>query len=233
MNKKTTRPFTIKQWSEDDRPREKLLLKGRSALSDAELIAILIATGSKEDSALSLAQKILAIVSNNLAALGKLSTKDFQQIKGIGQAKAISIIAALELGRRRKIEDATTAIKISTSADLFALFEPRLSDLPHEEFWVLLLNRGNKIIDYKKISEGGVAGTVVDPKIIFKYALENLASNIVLCHNHPSGNTMPSFEDKTLTKKIKEGAALLDILVLDHLIIGQKTYYSFADYGEL
>lgn len=233
MSEENNKTFTIKQWAEDDRPREKLLLKGRLSLSDAELIAILIATGSRENSAVDLAKKILVLTQNNLNALGKLSVLDLQKIKGIGQAKAITIIAALELGRRRKIEEAKIVIKIVRSADSVALFEPLLSDLPHEEFWVLLLNRGNKIIDYKKLSEGGVSGTVVDAKMIFKYAIDNLATSMVICHNHPSGNTQPSEADKQLTRKLKSASAFLEISLLDHIIIGQGEYYSFADDGLL
>lgn len=223
----------IKDWAVDDRPREKLLLKGRAALSDAELIAILVATGSKEDSAVGLSKKILALSRNSLNDLGRFSVTDFRKIKGIGKAKAITIVAALELGRRRKEEATAAQVKIQTSKDSYRFFEPFLSDLPHEEFWILLLNSGNKILGYKRISEGGIVGTIADMKIIFKHAVELLASSIVLCHNHPSGNTKPSMADIVLTKKLKESGALLDIAIVDHIIIGEKSYFSFADGGIL
>jgi DNA repair protein RadC len=225
--------FTIKQWAEDDRPREKLLLKGRSSLSDAELIAILIATGTKEDTAVGLAKRVLALTQNNLIELGRLTVNDLKQVKGIGEAKALSIIAALELGRRRKQEESLLKPKISSSADLYLFFEPIVADLPHEEFWVLLLNRANQILAHKKMSEGGVSGTYVDSKIIFKYAIENLASSIVLCHNHPSGNTEPSDADKHLTSNIKQAASIFQIVLVDHIIIGHGKFYSFSDTGNL
>jgi DNA repair protein RadC len=233
MNPEHNPNLSIKQWAEDDRPREKLLLKGRTSLSDAELIAILIATGTREESAVDLAKRILALAQNNLNLLGKCSVKDLQKVKGIGEAKAISIVAALELGRRRKQETLLSPQKIASSAEAYMLFEPLISDLPSEEFWVLLLNRANKIIHYKKVSEGGVSGTVVDAKIIFKYALEHLASCIMLCHNHPSGSPEPSEADKYLTKNIRAAAGVLQITLLDHIIIGQNTYFSFADSGLL
>jgi DNA repair protein RadC len=222
-------PLTIKQWAEDDRPREKLLLKGRSSLSDAELLAILIATGTREESAVDIAKKVLANCSNQLAELGKQSVKDLKKTKGIGEAKAITILAALELGRRRKKEDPPAKQKISTSQQLYDLLQPLVADLPTEVFWVVLLNRANYIIGYQKISEGGVNATVVDAKIIFKYALENLASSIVLCHNHPSGSVEPSDADKTLTRNIKNACNLMQITLIDHIIIGDGQYYSFAN----
>lgn len=225
--------ISIKNWAEDDRPREKLLLKGRSALSDAELIAILIATGNREESAVDVAKKILFSVGNNLNDLGKLSVNDLKKTKGIGEAKAITIIASLELGRRRKSEEAQEKKQIITSKDAYHFFEPLISDNRHEEFWVVMLNRANKILAHKKISEGGINGTVADPRIIFKHAIENFATSIMLCHNHPSGNITPSNEDIKLTQKIKEAGKLLDILVLDHIIIGDKNYYSFSDEGNL
>ena len=229
MSQYPTKSFTIKQWAEDDKPREKLLLKGRSSLSDAELIAILLATGTKEVSAVDLAKKVLQLADNNLADLGKLTVNDLKKIKGIGEAKAITIIAALELGRRRKETESRTMQKITSSKDIYSVFEPLLSDLPHEEFWVLLLSRSSKIIGYKRMSEGGVSGTVADVKIIMKYAIENLASLIVLCHNHPSGSLDPSFQDKDLTKKIQSAALLLDMQCVDHIIVGQNGYFSFTD----
>lgn len=223
--------ISIKSWAEDDRPREKLLSKGRNALSDAELIAILIGSGSKNESAVELSQKILSTISNNLNALGKLSVNDLMKFKGIGEAKAITIAAALELGRRRNREKPAKRDKIITSRDVFDVFYPQLSDLPHEEFWILLLNRANSIISKINISRGGVSGTIVDVKIILKIAIENLATSIILCHNHPSGNIMPSQSDIDMTKNLKQASALVEIQTLDHLIIGENAYYSFSDEG--
>ena len=219
----------IKAWAEDDRPREKFLLKGKQSLSNTELLAILIATGTKNESAVDLARKILQLTNDNLNELGKLSIKDLKKVKGIGEAKAITIAASLELGRRRKDEDAKQIEIVKTSREVFNYFEPLLADLPHEEFWILLLARNRKVIARVKISEGGVAGTVVDTKIIFKHAIENLASYIVLCHNHPSGNLQPSTADIQITKNLKNAAKLLDIDIVDHIIIGNNKYYSFAD----
>jgi DNA repair protein RadC len=219
----------IKAWAEDDRPREKFLLKGKHSLSNTELLAILIATGTKNESAVDLARKILQLTNDNLNELGKLSINDLKKVKGIGDAKAITIAAALELGRRRKDEDAKQIEIVKTSREVFNYFEPLLADLPHEEFWILLLARNRKVIARVKISEGGVAGTVVDTKIIFKHAIENLASYIVLCHNHPSGNLQPSTADIQITKNLKNAAKLLDIDIVDHIIIGNNKYYSFAD----
>ena len=222
----------INLWAEDDRPREKMLLKGAYALSDAELLAILIATGTRELSAVDLGKKILALTGNQLNELGKLSIKDFKKVKGIGEAKAITIAAALELGRRRKLDESKQAHQFITSSKQAAdYFLPLLSDLKHEEFWVGYLNRRHKIIELKKVSEGGVAGTVADPKIIFKHAVELLASSIILAHNHPSGNLSPSEADKQLTKKLVQGGKMLDILVVDHLIISDQRFFSFADEG--
>jgi DNA repair protein RadC len=219
----------IKAWAEDDRPREKFLLKGKQSLSNTELLAILIATGTKNESAVDLARKILQLTNDNLNELGKLSINDLKKVKGIGEAKAITIAAALELGRRRKDEDAKQIEIVKTSREVFNYFEHLLADLPHEEFWILLLARNRKVIARVKISEGGVAGTVVDTKIIFKHAIENLASYIVLCHNHPSGNLQPSAADIQITKNLKNAAKLLDIDIVDHIIIGNNKYYSFAD----
>jgi DNA repair protein RadC len=225
--------LSIKQWAEDDRPREKLILKGKSSLSDAELIAILISTGTKEESAVDLAKRILAGAGNNINALSKYSVKDLKKIKGIGEAKAISIIAALELGRRRKEETIIDKQQIITSKDAYNYFYPLLSEYKHEEFWVLLLNNSSKIISRKKISEGGITGTIVDPRIIFKYAIEELATAVILCHNHPSGSIIPSESDNNITQKIKSIGKLFDIAVLDHIIIGERGYYSFADNDRL
>lgn len=221
----------IKQWAEDDRPREKMQLKGRTTLSDTELISLLIATGSHNESAVDLAKKLMQQSGNSLNNLARFSLADLQKVKGIGQAKAISIAAALELGRRRKTEEALDIRQFTNSRDCFDLLHPVLSDLMHEEFWVLLLNRNNRYILHRRISEGGVSGTVVDAKIIFKLALEQLASTLILCHNHPSGNISPSQADSKLTQQLKEAGKALDILVADHLIIAGNTYFSFSDEG--
>lgn len=221
----------IKQWAEDDRPREKLLFKGRIALSDTELISLLIATGSRNESAVDLAKKLMQQSGNSLNNLARMSLADLQKVKGIGQAKAIAIVAALELGRRRKTEEALDIRQFTNSRDCFDLFHPVLSDLLHEEFWVLLLNRNNRYILHRRVSEGGVSGTVVDAKIIFKLALEQLASTVILCHNHPSGNNVPSQADIKLTQQLKEAGKALDIVVADHLIIAGTAYFSFSDEG--
>jgi DNA repair protein RadC len=223
----------IKQLAEDDRPREKMQNHGASALSLAELMAILIGSGNKNSSALQLGQQILSLANYSLLDLSRMSLKELTSIKGIGSAKAIVLNAALELGRRRREEEAKKIVKITNSHDAFQYFEPFMEDYRHEEFWILLLNRNNIVLGKKRISIGGVAGTVVDPKIIFKIALENLASGIILCHNHPSGNLNPSAQDIDITKKIRDGGKLLDICVNDHIIIGQKSFFSFADNGLL
>ncbi len=225
--------LTIKDWALEDRPREKLLSKGLSSLTDAELIAILIGSGIKNESAVELAKKILKAVKNNLNELGKLSVEDLMTSKGIGEAKAITIIAALELGRRRKLADIMEKKKISGSKDVFEFFQPVLADLPYEEFWILLLNRSNKIIEKFKISQGGISGTVIDVRMILKNAIEKLASSIILCHNHPSGNLQPSEADKKITTKLQDAANIMDMQVLDHLIITDSSFYSFADEGIL
>lgn len=219
----------IRSWAEDDRPREKLLLKGRAALSDAELIAILIGSGSADETAVGLSKRILSSLGNQLSQLAKLSVKDLTQFKGIGEAKAISIIAALELGRRRKETETDKRIKITGSQSAFDVIYPNLGDLNHEEFWVIFLNRANEVIGKENISKGGVSGTVVDPKVVFKQAVQFPASAIILAHNHPSGNLKPSQADHQLTKKLKEAGKALDIPVLDHLIIGERDYFSFVD----
>jgi DNA repair protein RadC len=226
--------ITIKSWAEDDRPREKLLKKGKSSLSDAELIAIIIGSGNTEETAVDVAKKILMKVGNSLNELGKLSAIDLSKdknLKGVGMVKAISIVAALELGRRNRESVAVKKEKISSSKDVSDIFQPLLSDHPHEEFWILLLNRANKIIDKKHISSGGVSGTVVDPKMLFRTAIEHLASSIILCHNHPSGNKKPSEADIKLTKQLKEAGKFLEIPVLDHIIITDQDFFSFADEG--
>lgn len=229
MTSYSTPPFTIKQWAEDDRPREKFLLKGRQSLSDAELVAILLSTGTRELSAVDLAKQILSITRNSLTDLGKLSISDLKTIKGVGEAKAITILAALELGRRRKLEEATPLAKLISSRDVFTNMEPLIGDLPHEEFWVITLNRANKITSRYRLSKGGVSSTVVDIKLLCKHAIQQLATSIVLVHNHPSGALQPSEQDRIITKKIKEAIHHFDTQLLDHVIIGQKAFYSFAD----
>ena len=223
--------INIKQWAEDDRPREKLINRGKSALTDAELLAILLRSGSAKETAVDLSKRILRHASDNLIELSKLNFADLMTFKGIGEAKALSIIAALELGRRRRESEIAIKQQINSSKDVFEYFHANLSDNHYEEFWILLLNRANKIIKKVLISEGGISGTVADPKRIFKTAIENNASSIILCHNHPSGNLKPSEADIKLTKKLKEAGTLLDIGVLDHIIMGEEKFYSFADEG--
>ncbi|MDD6209528.1 MAG: DNA repair protein RadC [Bacteroidales bacterium] len=223
----------ISEWAIEDRPREKLLLKGITALSDAELLAILIGSGNDKESAVELAQRILYDAHNNINTLGKLSVKELiAGYKGIGEAKAITIAAALELGKRRKHEIVRNA-RITCSKDVFDFFHPILSDLPYEEFWLLLLNRNNRIIEHVRIGQGGVSETAVDIKIILKTAVMKLASGIVLCHNHPSGNNTPSKADCLITEKIKIAASFMDIVLQDHLIVCDDCFYSFADKNHL
>lgn len=221
----------ILSWAEEDRPREKLMQKGRTALTEAELIAILIGSGTVELSAVDVSKMILAQADNNLNNLAKMGLKDLIKVKGIGEAKAITIIAALELGRRRKETEQVVRPKIGSSQDAYLEIKHHLLDLPHEEFWVLLLNRANQVVRPVQISQGGVSGTVVDPKMIFKVAIEHLASSIILAHNHPSGNLTPSQADKDITAKVKQAGKILDLPVLDHLIVTDSAYFSFADEG--
>ena len=221
----------ITNWSEDDKPREKLMLKGKSVLSDAELIAILIGSGSRNESAVDLSKRILASVDHNLNALGKLSIAQLMNFKGIGEAKAISIIAAMELGRRRRSEDAVELAKITSSNAVFEVMQPIIGELPHEEFWVLFLNNSNKILFKTQLSKGGMTGTMVDVRIVFKIAFEQNATAIILVHNHPSGKLQASDADIQITKKIKTAGQQLDIPVLDHIIITESGYYSFVDEG--
>lgn len=224
--------ISIKQWAEEDRPREKLLMKGVSALSDSELLAILIGSGSDEESAVELCKRILRLADNDLNKLGKFGVNDLiKNFKGIGPAKAVTIVAALELGKRRKASDFTELKKITSSRDAYEAFLPTLSDLNHEETWVLLLNRANKVISTIQVSRGGIAGTVVDIRLILREALNHYASSIILGHNHPSGNCAPSPQDTQITKKLKEAAQWMDIALLDHIIVCEKSYYSFADKG--
>jgi DNA repair protein RadC len=223
--------FSIRNWAEDDKPREKLMLKGKAALSDAELIAILISSGSRNESAVSLSRRILSSVDNNLNALGKLSLKQLMEFKGIGEAKAISITAALELGRRRRAEETLELHKITSSKAVFEIMQPIIGELPHEEFWVLYLNNSNKVIHKSQLSKGGITGTVVDVRLIFKTALEHNATSVILSHNHPSGKLQASDADKEITKKLKLAGEQLDIKVLDHIIITENGYFSFQDEG--
>ncbi|MGW1453912.1 RadC family protein [Salegentibacter agarivorans] len=225
--------FGIKSWAEDDRPREKLLHKGKLSLSDAELIAILIGSGSRNESAVQLSKRILASTGNQLSDLGKLSVKKLCEFKGIGPAKAISIVAAMELGRRRRIEDALEKKKITSSASVFELMQPIIGELYHEEFWIIYLNNSNKVIEQLQLSKGGITGTLVDVRLTLRKALEVGATSIILAHNHPSGTLKPSEADKQLTQKLKTAAQSLDIKVLDHLIVTEKSYFSFADEGVL
>jgi DNA repair protein RadC len=224
---------TIQSWAEEDRPREKLMLKGKAALSEAELIAILINSGTVDLTAVDVAKIILKSVDNNLNELAKLSIKDLSKFRGIGEAKAISIVAALELGRRRKEQDRPQRARVTCSRDAYNEMIPHLIDKPHEEFWILLMNRANEILRPVQISSGGISGTVADTRIIFKQAIEHLASSMILLHNHPSGNLLPSQADKDLTRKLKEAGRLLEIPILDHLIFTDKAYFSFADEGIL
>ena len=223
--------FSIKQWAEDDKPREKLMGKGKAALSDAELIAILIGSGSRNESAVQLSKRILASVDNNLNAIGKLSLKQLMGFKGIGEAKAITIIAALELGRRRRAEETIELKKITSSKDVFELMQPIMGELPHEEFWILYLNNSNKVVYKAQLSKGGITGTVVDIRLVFKMALEQNATSIILTHNHPSGKLLASEADIQITKKLKLAGQQLDIAILDHIIITETGFYSFQDEG--
>ncbi|HAE34994.1 MAG: DNA repair protein RadC [Chitinophagales bacterium] len=225
--------YTIKQLSEEDRPREKLLNQGRQRLTNAELMAILIQSGSDRETAIELAQRILLSCNNNLQELGRLEVADLCAFRGIGPAKAITIVAALELGRRRQLSEAEDRIQIRSSRDIYAWMEPLLADLSVEEFWALYLNRGNRIIGKERMSQGGVSGTVVDVKVLLRNAVQRLCSAVVVVHNHPSGTLQPSQADIQLTKKLKQAAELMDIRLIDHLIIAGKGYYSFADEGML
>jgi len=225
--------LTIKSWAQDDRPREKLLAKGKTSLSDAELIAILIGSGNRQESAVALSKRILQSVSGNINELAKLSVEKLIKFKGIGDAKAIAIITALEIGKRRQLEIALEKPQITSSKDVFNLMQPVIGDLEHEEFWVLFLNNSNKVLAKSQISKGGLTATIVDVRLLFKRALELASVGIIVCHNHPSGKLQPSTADKQLTQKIKEAGCTLDIKLLDHLIITEKVYFSFADDGIL
>jgi DNA repair protein RadC len=223
----------ITDWAVEDRPREKFIQNGSASLSDAELLAILISSGTKDKSAVDLGRELLGMANNNLNNLGKLTVADLRKVHGIGPARAVTIAAALELGRRRKLSDVQYVPQIRSSKDVSDIFQPLLSDLLHEEFWILFLNRSNKVINRMKLSQGGISGTVTDVRLVMKKAIECLASGIIVCHNHPSGNLNPSESDNKITQKIKEAGNLMDIQLLDHLIISDKDYYSFADNGVL
>jgi DNA repair protein RadC len=228
-----TRQVHIKQWAPEDRPREKLLDKGTTALSDAELVAILLGTGTVNQSALDIARKLLLSGNNSLDEVARMSVADLRRVKGIGAVKAVIIAAAMELGRRRKETNAADKPRISGSADAFNMLRGDMMDLPVEEFWILLLNRANRVIRKKKVSEGGLSGTVADPRIIFKLAVEELACGIIVAHNHPSGNLTASQTDIELTRRLKEAGKVMEVQLLDHLIIAGNKYFSFADEGLL
>jgi len=228
---KKYRNLSIREWALEDRPREKLIAKGINSLSSAELIAIVIGSGTRSDTAVELSKKLLNLVGNNLHELGKLDLTNLRKIPGIGPAKATAILACFELGKRRNFSDRLPEIKISGSRDVFDLFHPLLGDLPHEEFWILLLNRANRVIDKIRISQGGISGTIIDTRIILKNAVDRLASTIILCHNHPSGNLKPSDADIKITGKMKESAQIMDINLIDHIIVADNSYFSFADEG--
>lgn len=222
--------LNIKDWAEEDRPREKMLLKGANSLSDAELLAILIGSGNKNETAVELAQRILHNADNNLNQLGKQSIRELiRSFNGIGEAKAITIAAAMELGKRRKLSEVMLLHQIKSSADIYELMHPVLSDLRHEEMWILLLNKANKVIKKIQQSKGGLSGTVVDIRMIMKEALDSLACAMILCHNHPSGNTNPSSQDDEVTFRLKKAGEIMEIRLLDHIIIGDNSYYSYSD----
>lgn len=226
--------LNIKDWAEEDRPREKMLLKGVAALSDAELLGILIGSGNKNETAVELAQRILHSAGNNLNLLGKMEIKDLiKNFNGIGEAKAITIAASMELGKRRKLSEIVTHSQITSSDDIYELMHPTLGDLRHEEVWVLLLNRANKVIKKIQVSKGGLVGSVVDMRMIMKEAIESLATAMVLCHNHPSGNCDPSGSDDEITRQLSEMGNIMDIRLLDHVIVCDNSYYSYMDKGRL
>ncbi len=225
--------LSIKEWALEDRPREKMILKGVGALTDAELLAILIGSGNQNETAVALCRRILLSADNNLNLLGKYELSDLIKFNGIGEAKAITIMAAMELGKRRKLAEVVQRDQVTGSLSVYEIFHPLLCDLPHEEFWVLLLNQANRVINRVKISQGGVAATSVDVKLILKSALMALSPAIILCHNHPSGNRQPSSADDNLTRKIVTATCNMDIRVLDHLIVCDGHYYSYADEGKI
>lgn len=225
--------LTIKYWSLDDRPREKLLSKGKSTLSDAELIAILIGSGNRQESAVALSKRILQSVDGNINELAKLSVDNLTHFKGIGEAKAIAIITAITLGKRLQIEQALVKPTLASSKSVYEIMQPKIGNLQHEEFWVLFLNNSNRVINMMQLSKGGLTGTVVDLRMLFKKAMELLSVAIIICHNHPSGKLIVSDADKNLTHKIKKASEMFDIKLLDHIIITEKSYLSFVDEGIL
>ncbi len=231
--KNNLKHLTIKSLSENDRPREKLATLGRQNLSDAELIGIILGSGNKNETAVQLAQRMLSENQNNINKLAKLSLAELKKFKGVGEAKAVNIAAAFELGRRRTEVETLQRVKITSSHVAYQILQKRLSDLPHEEFWVLILNRANQVIKEEYLSKGGISGTVVDVRLVCKSAIENNASSLVIAHNHPSGQLLPSEQDKKITKKLNEALQTFEISLLDHLIIGDQNYYSFADEGLL
>ena len=233
LDKETPARLTIPQWSEEDRPREKMMLKGAEALSDAELLGILIGSGNTEESAVALMQRILAAAGNDLNTLGKWEVRDFARFKGMGPAKSITVMAALELGKRRKLQERRERAVIRSSQDIYELFHPLLCDLPTEEFWVLLLNQAARVIDKVRISRGGIDQTTADVRAILREALLQRATQIALVHNHPSGNVQPSQEDRRLTLQVQQAAKVMNIRVLDHLVVTDGRYYSFNDEGGL
>lgn len=223
----------IKNWSVEDRPREKLMKQGIQYLSNTELLALIIGSGTKEMNAVELARMILLSAKNNLNDLGKLSVEELVKVKGIGVAKAITLVAALELGSRRGKSYSDEKVIIKNSQTAFDILQPKIGDLEHEEFWIVVMNRAHKVLDTMKISQGGITGTVIDTRIILKYAIDKRATSLIVSHNHPSGNRKPSEADINITKKIKNAAALMDITLLDHIIVADKSYFSFADEGLL
>ncbi|KPK88225.1 MAG: hypothetical protein AMS27_00275 [Bacteroides sp. SM23_62_1] len=230
---KKYKKLSIREWALEDRPREKLVANGINTLSNAELLAIIIGSGTRTDTAVELSKKVLKLVSNNLHELGKLDLAGLRKIPGIGPARAMAIIACIELGRRRNLSGRLPEEKISGSKDVFELFQPLLGDLNHEEFWILLLSRSNRVLDRVRISQGGISGTVIDTRIILKNAVDRLSSSIILCHNHPSGNLKPSDADIRITNKLKDSAQIMDINLIDHIIVADNSYFSFADEGLL
>lgn len=232
--KATSSRFCIREWAEEDRPREKMITQGAASLSNAELLAILLGSGTREETAVDLAKRVLNFADNNLNELGKLSIETLcRQFKGIGPVKAVTLTAALEIGKRRRSSEVLSRHQIRNSRDIYELFHARLADLSHEECWLLLMNNQHKVIETIRISHGGVSETTVDPKIVLKHALDKLASAIILCHNHPSGNPHPSTSDDKITQKMKTACANLDIQFTDHLIFSENEYYSYADEGKI
>ncbi|UMY66960.1 MULTISPECIES: DNA repair protein RadC [unclassified Flavobacterium] len=225
--------FPIRAWAEDDRPREKLLLKGKAALSDAELLAILIGTGSQNETAVDLSKRLLAASGNNLARFAKMGLKQLQEFRGIGEAKAVTIIAALELGQRRRAESSPDTDKVTSSLSVYELMRPLIGELPHEEFWIIYLNNANKVLSKLQLSKGGITGTLVDVRLVYKQAVQCGATSIIVCHNHPSGGLTPSDADRQITRKLKAAGEHLDVKLLDHVIITEVSHFSFSDEGML